>query len=30
MVSAAADDVFGQDKAVALLISQKLIGKKVW
>jgi sulfopyruvate decarboxylase alpha subunit len=30
MVSTAADDVFGQDKAVALLISQKLIGKKVW
>ena len=25
-----ADDAFGQDKAVALLISQKLIGKKVW
>ena len=30
MVSAAAEEVFGQDKAVALLISQKLIGKKVW
>ena len=30
MTGAAADDVFGQDKAVALLISQKLIGKKVW
>ena len=30
MVRAAADDVFGQDRAVALLISQKLIGKKVW
>jgi len=30
MVAAAADEVFGGDRAVALLISQKLIGKKVW
>ena len=30
MVSAAAENAFGQDKAVALLISQKLIGRKVW
>jgi sulfopyruvate decarboxylase alpha subunit len=30
MVSAAAVDVFGRDRAVALLISQKLVGKKVW
>ena len=30
MISTAADDVFGRDRAVALLISQKLIGKKVW
>jgi sulfopyruvate decarboxylase alpha subunit len=30
MVSAAADEAFGQDKAIALLVSQKLIGKKVW
>jgi len=30
MTSAAAADVFGGDRAVALLISQKLIGKKVW
>jgi sulfopyruvate decarboxylase alpha subunit len=30
MISAAANDAFGQDKAISLLISQKLIGKKVW
>jgi sulfopyruvate decarboxylase alpha subunit len=30
MISAAANDAFGRDRAIALLISQKLIGKKVW
>lgn len=29
-VTMAADEAFGQDKAIALLVSQKLIGKKVW
>ena len=30
MISDAAADAFGHDRAVALLISQKLIGAKVW
>jgi sulfopyruvate decarboxylase alpha subunit len=30
MVAAAAQDAFGQDQAIALLVSQQLIGKKVW
>jgi hypothetical protein len=30
MISAAANDAFDRDSAIALLISQKLIGKKVW
>lgn len=30
MIDAAAEEVFAGDKAIALLVSQKLIGKKVW
>jgi sulfopyruvate decarboxylase alpha subunit len=30
MIAAAAQEAFGDDRAIALVISQKLIGKKVW
>jgi sulfopyruvate decarboxylase alpha subunit len=30
MVATAAEEAFGKDKAIALLVSQQLIGKKVW